>query len=161
MELTKELAISLLKISDTFKIPYDELIACVLGEDDNQEKTTTCTKLNTMKCLAKVKKLDGKIEQCSRSQKKGCSNMCQAHYKQHLNNTLKYGMYVSNIDLDIDLKEQKPAEILKTLPVDDINIIQIDNIEYYYDLISKEVYDIHSFRKVGHLSHQGKLLKKI
>jgi hypothetical protein len=112
-----------------------------------------------MKCLAKVKKVDGNIEQCSRSQKKGCNNMCQAHYKQSLNKTLKYGIYVSNIDIDIHLKEQTPT--LKKLPNDDIELIEINQIEYYYDSISKSVYDIHSFQKMGVLSPQGKLIKKL
>ena len=87
--------------------------------------------------------------------------MCQAHYKQSLNNTLKYGIYISNIDIDVNLKEQKPAEIFKTLPIDDIDVIQINKIDYYYDVISKYVYDMHSFQKVGVLNHKGKLVKHL
>ena len=155
-------------ISTKYKIPINTLkleITEVLNNMSND------VKYNKSKCDAYIM-LNGNKVQCSRSKKIG--DFCKTHHRQNEENKLKYGKFnknsISSIkcndcndcndicnDNNKDIKSDNIKKYKKPILLEYITIKEID---YYFNPISKYIYDFDTKNKVGKLDNDLNIIKK-
>tara|TARA_Y100000591_G_C21767287_1_gene663529 strand:- start:747 stop:1256 length:510 start_codon:yes stop_codon:yes gene_type:complete len=152
-------------ISNKYKIPINTLkleITEVLNNMSND------VKYNKSKCDAYIM-LNGNKVQCSRSKKIG--DFCKTHHRQNEENKLKYGKFNQNgissikcndcINNNNDNDNNNESDNIKKYkkPIL-LEYITIKEMDYYFNPITKYIYDFDTKKKVGKLDNDLNIIKK-
>lgn len=138
----------------------------------------TDTDYNSLKCHAYIM-VDGNKVQCSRSKKENCGNFCKTHHRHDLNNELRFGKInlneINNINQlnkqdklnnqdESNNKNESNDMICKEVPNNkkkiEVEYININEIDYLYNPITKYVYDFETQKKIGKLDNDLNIIKK-
>ena len=156
-------------ISNKYNIPYDNL----KSEIENIINTMPSnTEYNPLKCYAYIMR-NGNKEQCSRSKIHDNCNFCKTHDRHNNNNELKYGKidinkisksnksnnntqhkHISNNDFENSkYTENKQKKV-------EVEYLNINNIDYLFNPITKYVYDFETRKKIGKLDNELNIIKR-
>lgn len=163
----KDMKPILMHLSNKYNIPYNNLL------DDIDNILTTNNNINDynkLKCHAYIM-LNGIRVQCSRSKKENCNEFCLTHYRQNNNNTLKYGkidlekinnMKKTNVNTNNNTNNITNTNNNNNTKSKVINVeyININDIDYLFNPITKYVYDFETKKKLGKLDNQLNIIKK-
>jgi hypothetical protein len=163
----KDMKPILMHLSNKYNIPYNNLL------DDIDNILTTNNNINDynkLKCHAYIM-LNGNTVQCSRSKKENCNEFCLTHYRQNNNNTLKYGKIdlekINNMKKTNNNTNNNTNNITNTnnnnntkSKVINVEYININDIDYLFNPITKYVYDFETKKKLGKLDNQLNIIKK-
>ena len=156
-------------ISNKYNIPYDNLKT----EIENIINTMPSnTEYNPLKCHAYIMR-NGNKEQCSRSKIDDNCNFCKTHNRHNINNELKYG----KIDINKISKQHKPKNNkqdknksnndLENIKYNEnkkkqveVEYLNINDIDYLFNPITKYVYDFETKRKIGKLDNDCNIIKR-
>jgi len=145
-------------ISNKYNIPFNNLI----NEIENIINSVPSNdNYNSLKCHAYIM-VNGNKVQCSRSKKEECGDFCKTHHRHNNNNELRFG----KIDLNnINKTKKKCVNISKPVTQNnkkkiEVEYINIDDIDYLYNPITKYVYDFETHNKIGKLDNDMNIIKK-
>lgn len=156
-------------ISNKYNIPYDNL----KSEIENIINTVPSnTEYNSLKCHAYIMR-NGNKEQCSRSKKNDTCNFCKTHDRHNNNNELKYG----KIDINKISKSNKSKNNTQDKDKSnnhlensnytenkkkkvEVEYLNINDIDYLFNPITKHVYDFETKRKIGKLDNDLNIIKR-
>lgn len=156
-------------ISNKYNIPFNNLKNDIEGIINSIPSNND---YNPLKCHAYIM-VDGNKVQCSRSKKENCGNFCLTHHRHDSNNELRFGkinlneinknklnmnnIQTNNLNCSNDMICKEVPNNKKKIEVEYININEID---YLYNPITKYVYDFETQKKIGKLDNELNILKK-
>ena len=162
----------LMHLSKKYNIPYNNLLDDI---DNILTNNNNITDYNKHKCHAYIM-LNGNKVQCSRSKKENCNEYCLTHYRQNNNNMLKYGKinletikniknnYINNntnsTNNNTNSTNNNTNSNSTKSKVINLEYININDIDYLFNPITKYIYDFETKKKLGKLDNELNIIKR-